>query len=142
LPDTEHFTHASLHERPPERPPEHQRHANQLLEEIREEVLRELHAALGAGAAERVPISARRSPRGADAKLAEASRARRTYRELGRQTEQVLGAIRERPGSSMEELREHLGVGRTVLALPIRKLLEDGKIRKTGLKRATKYFAR
>jgi hypothetical protein len=119
-----------------------ERHAKQLLEEIREEVLREVRAALGVNDAERVPISARQAPRGADAKLAEPSGARRTYRELVRQSEQVLAAIRERPGSTMEELREHLGVGRTVLTLPIQKLFEDGKLRKTGVKRSTKYFAR
>lgn len=65
---------------------------------------------------------------------------KRTRRELERTTAALERYIRTTPGRRMEELSSDLGLSSRELALPVRRLLEAGRIRTEGHKRATRYF--
>ena len=67
---------------------------------------------------------------------------KRTGAELEALTAQLLAAIKKAPGNRIEQVGAAMGVPTKELALPIRKLLADGAIRKKGQKRATAYFAK
>lgn len=65
---------------------------------------------------------------------------KRDPREIRRLEHLFHGAVRQAPGSSMEYLAKQLGVSTAALQLPVRNLVEAGKIRKKGQARAVKYF--
>lgn len=67
---------------------------------------------------------------------------KRSPESLERLTETLLESIRSGPGRRIEEIARELETGTKELALPARKLLDAGRIKTTGQKRATKYFAR
>ncbi len=67
-------------------------------------------------------------------------RGKRTRIEIERTTAALERYIRTAPGRCMEELSDDLGLSSRELALPVRRLLESGRIRTEGHKRATRYF--
>lgn len=74
-------------------------------------------------------------PRGADGRAA-----KRTTEELAEMAEQFLNYVRENPGQRIEAIGESLGIETKVLALPVKKLLAEGRVKTEGQKRATSYF--
>jgi len=57
-------------------------------------------------------------------------------------TDKLHSAISGKPGQRIEEIGKALGMSTKELALPIKKLLDGKRIRKSGQKRATQYFPR
>ena len=66
---------------------------------------------------------------------------KRSPKALASLTGKLGSAIAARPGLRIEEIGKRMGARTKDLALPIRKLLASGAIRRTGQKRATKYFS-
>jgi hypothetical protein len=65
---------------------------------------------------------------------------KRTAAEIAQMADAFLAHVTANPGQRMEQIAKAFGVATPELALPVRKLLADGKIRVQGQKRATEYF--
>jgi hypothetical protein len=65
---------------------------------------------------------------------------KRTADEIAQMADTFLAHVTANPGQRMEQIAKAFGVATPELALPVRKLLADGKIRVQGQKRATEYF--
>jgi hypothetical protein len=68
-----------------------------------------------------------------------AKRVRRTAQDIAREADRLVVAIKAKPGSTAEQLKASTKIAAPELA--IKQLLAAKRIRKTGEKRATKYFA-
>ena len=55
--------------------------------------------------------------------------------------EKLVEFIRSSPGSSIEEIGKGIAIPTKELALPVKKLLAEGRLKKKGQKRATRYSA-
>lgn len=84
---------------------------------------------------------------GASVVLARAARGRggrgvkRTAADLEMLSEKFASFVKAHPGLRIEQINKELGTTTKDLALPIRKLIADGKIIAKGQKRSTTYFA-
>ncbi|MBN2194556.1 MAG: hypothetical protein JW751_17190 [Polyangiaceae bacterium] len=67
---------------------------------------------------------------------------KRSGGELDLVQESLLEVIELNPGQRMEELGRLMRMPTKELTLPMKKLLADRRVRTTGQKRATAYFAR
>ena len=67
--------------------------------------------------------------------------AKRTAADLEILAEKFASHVKANPGLRIEQINKELGTMTKDLALPIRKLIADGKITTKGQKRSTKYFA-
>lgn len=67
---------------------------------------------------------------------------KRTPEELDALTAKLLRHIQGNPGQRMEQLAVALNLPSKELTLPIKKLLQENRLRTKGQKRATAYFAR
>ena len=65
---------------------------------------------------------------------------RRSANEIESDAGRIVVAVKAKPGSTAEQLKMATKIMGTDFALPIKKLLEERRIRKTGEKRSTKYF--
>ncbi len=69
-------------------------------------------------------------------------RVRRSEADLAKTGEQVIKLLQKnKSGMRIEQINKELGTETKELMRPILKLLEEGKIRKAGERRATTYFA-
>jgi hypothetical protein len=68
--------------------------------------------------------------------------AKRDPQVLESLTDRLLGFIAKNAGQRIEQIAASLGTTTKELALPAKKLIGEKKVRTTGQKRATKYFAR
>jgi hypothetical protein len=68
--------------------------------------------------------------------------AKRDPEELEALTDKLFNYIRSNDGQRIEQIGEALGSPTKELALPVKKLIATKKIRTTGTRRATKYFAK
>jgi hypothetical protein len=114
----------------------------ELSELVKQATLESVQAALqGTGG----QASTRRGGRKA-AVLASAARrakgSKRTAEELDALVATLLKYIQSNPGQRMEQLAASLGIPSKELTLPIKKLLQENRLRTKGQKRATAYFAR
>ena len=66
--------------------------------------------------------------------------AKRDPKALAALTETLEAAIRANPGVGIERIGVATGIATKELALPVKKLLADGRIKTKGQRRATKYF--
>lgn len=57
-------------------------------------------------------------------------------------SEKIVEYITANPGARTEQIAKTLGASSKALALPIKQLLSDGTLRKTGKVRATAYFVK
>jgi hypothetical protein len=64
---------------------------------------------------------------------------KRTAEEITQMAEAFLAHVTAHPGQRMEHIAKELGVATPELALPVKKLLAEGKLRVQGQKRATEY---
>lgn len=65
---------------------------------------------------------------------------KRTPEELEQTAEELYAHIQANPGERMEEIAKAMGTTTRDLALPVKKLLADRRIRTEGQKRATRYY--
>jgi hypothetical protein len=68
--------------------------------------------------------------------------AKRNPQVLEHLTQRLFGAITKNAGQRIEQIAARMGTTTKELALPAKKLISEKKVRTTGQKRATKYFAR
>ena len=66
--------------------------------------------------------------------------AKRTAEELEQLADAFVEFVSKNPGLRIEQINKQLGTSTKDLALPIRKLLEDGVVKAKGKKRSTAYF--
>jgi hypothetical protein len=66
--------------------------------------------------------------------------AKRSAADLEHLSEQFATFVKANPGLRIEQINKELGTTTKDLALPIRKLIADGKISAKGQKRSTTYF--
>ena len=107
---------------------------------IRRQALASVEAAFGlvpGGSAGKAPRAAKPSAPPAEVPFG-AARARRSPQELAAEANRLLVAIKAKPGSTIEQLKVATKV--TSPEIPIKSLLAAKRIRKTGEKRATRYF--
>ena len=66
--------------------------------------------------------------------------AKRTAADLEMLSDKFASFVKSNPGLRIEQINKELGTTTKDLALPIRKLIADGKITAKGQKRSTTYF--
>lgn len=116
---------------------------------VRAAAIEAVSAALGQRGAGPRPAASTRSARplapaapAARGKLAVARTkgAKRTPEQLARIDGAIVSFVRASPGEGVERMGKALAVPTRDLKARVLRLLAAGKIKKTGLKRATKYF--
>jgi hypothetical protein len=109
---------------------------------IRRQALASVQAALGvvpSGSAGKSTKGGKTKPSAPSAEVPfGAPRARRSPQELAAEANRLLVAIKAQPGSTIEQLKVATKV--TSPEIPIKSLLAAKRIKKSGLKRATRYF--
>lgn len=107
----------------------------QLTEQHAAAVLQETFSSLGSGGGgstrHAAPHTNGTRPRGA----------KRGADELEQLSARFVQFVHDHPGLRIEQINKQLGTTTAALALPIRKLIADGKITVKGQKRSTAYFA-
>ncbi|MGE0327147.1 MAG: DNA-binding protein [Polyangiaceae bacterium] len=78
---------------------------------------------------------------GTPAKKAGKRGGKRTAAELNEMAEKLVEFVRSNPGTSIEEIGKGIAIPTKELALPVKKLLAEGRLKKKGQKRATRYSA-
>lgn len=68
--------------------------------------------------------------------------AKRDPKELEGLTEKLLSYVKSHEGQRIEQIAQGMATSTKELALPAKKLIATKKIRTTGTRRATKYFAK
>jgi len=110
---------------------------------IRAAALASVQEALGTranGASRRAaPAAASRPP---SRRAATKKGQKRDPRLIAKLTQTVGAHVKAHPGQGIEAMAKALGVKTGEITLPIAKLLKNRTIRKTGQKRATKYYPR
>jgi len=65
---------------------------------------------------------------------------RRSPQQMARVVDLLLAQVTAQPGQTIEQIAKALGMPVRQLSRPVGKLLASGRIRKTGIKRYTRYF--
>jgi len=113
---------------------------------VRRAALQAVADALGGGAAMRAePQAKRRKAKGAS-KPAKAAgpkkRIRRTNADLERTADAIFDHVAKHPGQRAEEIKAALRIDTAAWALPVKKLVDEGRIVTRGNKRSTTYLAK
>lgn len=103
---------------------------------VRQAAVQSVTEAFGAPAPSTARRGPGRPPRGAQRGRGE----KRSPQALQTMTDDLLAAIKAKPGLRMEQIAASLGTSTKELALPAKRLSADKKIRTKGQRRATKYF--
>lgn len=69
-------------------------------------------------------------------------RVRRSADDIAQQAALILGYIKKNPGHRAEQIGSAVGFSTREMMVPIAKLLEEKKLGKKGVKRATSYTAK
>lgn len=67
---------------------------------------------------------------------------KRSPEDIQKLMDKFAGFVKKNPGLRIEQINAKLGTTTKGLALPVRKLIEENRIRTRGEKRATTYEAR
>jgi len=70
----------------------------------------------------------------------EGGRQRRSHAQLDAVAARIERFVRSHPGARSEETKRALSIARKEWARPIGRLIDAGRIRTTGVRRATRYF--
>ncbi|MCE9592966.1 MAG: hypothetical protein K8S98_02130 [Planctomycetes bacterium] len=70
-----------------------------------------------------------------------AKRGKRTTEDVAATGAQILAFVKAHPGCSSEQIKAGLGMAKKDIALPILRLRAEKRLKITGQKRGTKYFA-
>ncbi len=81
-----------------------------------------------------------RKPAGAAQADKKPGAVKRTPEEFDKIKSQLLSAIQNSPGQSIEQIGKLMSAGTSELALPMKKLISGKLVSTTGSKRATRYF--
>ena len=65
---------------------------------------------------------------------------RRSPSDLEGMSEKIVSYVTKNPGQRIETINKAIGISTKDAALPIRKLVKDGVLKKKGNRRATAYF--
>jgi hypothetical protein len=103
------------------------------LESILKDDVRRALATVGLG------IAGGRPARANGHNAARSKGAKRDRSELQELSERFVAFVTKNPGLRIEEISRELGTTTKNLALPIRKLIAEGRLRTTGHKRSTTY---
>jgi hypothetical protein len=103
----------------------------QLTEQHAAAVLQQTFSSLGSDTRQSMSSMNGTRPRGA----------KRGADELEQLSARFVQFVRDNPGLRIEQINKQLGTTTASLALPIRKLIAEGKITVKGQKRSTTYFA-
>lgn len=68
-------------------------------------------------------------------------RAKRTTEDVAEFGAKILAFVKSNPGCSAEQIRDGLRLSKKDIALPILRLREEKRLKVTGQKRGTKYYA-
>jgi hypothetical protein len=111
---------------------------------IKRAAVQSVAEALNEGGGRRGPGRPRGAARssGAPAGASRRKGAKRDPQELEALTEKLNGYVKAHGGQRIEQIAQGMGTSTKELALPAKKLLATKKIRTTGTRRATKYFAK
>jgi hypothetical protein len=97
---------------------------------------------IGAGAPRLAVAAAAARPSVAKAKVRGGKLVRRSSGDIQKTADAIVSLLKKNPkGLRAEEIQKALGLHRRETPRPIEKLLATKKIRKTGEKRSTRYFA-
>ena len=69
-------------------------------------------------------------------------RKRRTAKEIDSLAATILEFVEKNPGRRAENIKDALRIPATDWPLPVKKLLEEGRLNTKGEKRATEYYAK
>lgn len=112
---------------------------------VQQAVIEKIQAAIGqtVAAPQRAPRARSASASGAAAPAARRGARRRggkrTPAELSQMATAVVQYVEANPNSNIEEIGRGVGIATKDLALPVKKLLKEGRLKKKGEKRATRY---
>ncbi|MCC6407007.1 MAG: hypothetical protein IT453_07565 [Planctomycetes bacterium] len=89
------------------------------------------------------PVARRVAPvaRAAAPKAASGKRAKRTTEDVAVLGAKILDFVKTNAGCSVEQIRAGLGLSKKEVALPILRLKSEKRLKTTGQKRGTRYFA-
>lgn len=110
--------------------------------EIRAELLAALAGSLGGASTKASAESRAKARRKPGAKARRKPGEKRPPERLERVQRDILTLLQEVPSASAEDIQRALPLSLREIQLPIRKLLAEGKITKSGNKRATRYTSR
>ncbi len=120
---------------------------NELSGLVRRAALEAVQDALGGAAPKRRgrPRKAKKAPARRKAVKRKAKKTGKRAKRSGAQVDavaaRVLAHVKKKPGQSVTEIAKTLRRTPKDLSLPIQKLIADKKLRTTGQRRGTKYFA-
>ncbi len=117
---------------------------------VRRAALQAVADALGGGSVATAPRvrAATKKPAPKAAKATKASksapkkRVRRSAADLERAAATILDHVTRNPGQGAEQIKAALGIPTAAWALPVKKLLDEGRIAAKGAKRSTTYVAK
>ena len=105
----------------------------------RSQAMEALSAALQTGGRGAIARRGRRS-NGAGPRVASSRSGRRSEDQIESACEVLLAEIGKNPGQRVEQIGAAISAKTKDLALPLRKLIKDKRVRTTGQRRATRYF--
>jgi|GEM_PF-773790 len=94
-----------------------------------------------ASSAARRPTPKKAASRKATKRAGSGKRIRRSAEDLEALSGQLVAYVKANPGARLEEISAGMGIASKDLKRPVTLLLEAKKLRKTGQKRGTQYFA-
>ncbi|HTJ81793.1 MAG TPA: hypothetical protein VL400_08705 [Polyangiaceae bacterium] len=115
---------------------------------VRQAAIDSVAQALGGSSAARSSAPAARSPGrpagrpAAAPKAASGGRKRRTAKEIDSLAQTILEFIEKNPGRRAENIKAALRIPASDWPLPVKKLLDEGRLSTKGEKRATEYFVK
>jgi hypothetical protein len=116
---------------------------NELSELVKQATLESVQDALqGRSGSTNIAVRGMGRPGGRGVTLRVKKGGKRTPEELETLTARLLRHIQGNPGQRMEQLAVGLSLPSKELTLPIKKLLQENRLRTKGQKRATAYYAR
>jgi hypothetical protein len=108
----------------------------ELRDEISAEVRNEIAVQLAIGG--KATVSKRSN--GSPARAVTRKGGKRSPEEIAALTGKLQAYVKKTPGQRIEQVAKAMGVSTAELVTPVTKLLTEKKLRKSGTRRATKYF--